>query len=155
MVLELLKPVKKDVKLLKVFLNSPLSHIAAQTLNLKIKKILDEEGFICILPQDILPPGPNADSQEVFKQNFEFVKQCDIVLSVLDAPGEGVIFELGVAHALGKPIVAFRSDRQSYLGKVVEGLWLTLPEARKARSFDELRSKLKHFRAFGEVLHDE
>ena len=132
---------------LKVFVNSSLSNIAAQKLNLKIKEILEEEGFICILPQEILPPGPKTDSKQVFRQNFEFVKQCDIVLSVLDAPGEGVIFELGVAHALRKPIVALRSDRQSYLGKVVEGFWLTLPKTRRARSLDELRSKLKHFRA--------
>jgi nucleoside 2-deoxyribosyltransferase len=147
--------IEKDAVPLKVFLNSPLSHIAAQTLNRKIKKILEEEGFICIMPQDILPPGRNTDPIEVFRQNFELVKRCDIVLSVLDAPGEGVIFELGVAHALGKPILAFRSDRQGYLGKVVEGMWLTLPESRKAKSLGELRSKLKHFRGVGGISLNE
>lgn len=144
-----MRSMEKDVVPLKVFLNSPLSHIAAQTLNRKIKKILEEEGFICIMPQDILPPGRNTDSIEVLRQNFESVKQCDIMLSVLDAPGEGVIFELGVAYALDKPILAFRSDRQSYLGKVVEGMWLSLPESRKAKSLEELRSRLKHFHAIG------
>lgn len=140
---------------LKVFLNSPLSHIAAQTLNRKIKKILEEEGFICIMPQDILPPGRNTDSIEVLRQNFELVKKCDIMLSILDAPGEGVIFELGVAYALGKPIFAFRSDRQSYLGKVVEGMWLSLPESRKAKSLDELKSKLRHFHEVGGISLNE
>jgi len=75
------------------------------------------------------------------------VEQCDLVLSVLDEPGEGVIFELGFAYALGKPIFAFRSNGQSYLGKVVEGLWLELPESQKAKTLDELRSRLKHLRA--------
>ena len=142
-----MRPTEKNAMPLKVFLNSPLSHMAAQILNTKIKEILEEEGFICILPQNILPPGPNADPKKVFRRNVELVKKCDIVLSVLDAPGEGVIFELGVAHALNKPIVAFRSNGQSYLGKVIEGLWLTLPESQKATTLEELRNRLKHFRA--------
>jgi nucleoside 2-deoxyribosyltransferase len=150
-----LKPFEKGAPSLKVFLNSPLSHVAAQILNRKIKQILEDEGFICVMPQEILPPGPNTDAKEVFARNFELVKQCDIILSVLDAPGEGVIFELGVAHALGKPIIAFRSDRQGYHGKVVEGMWLTLPKSRKAKSLEELRGRLKHFRASGGILQNE
>lgn len=146
---------EKNVKPLKVFLNSSLSHIAAQILNRKIKEILEEEGFTCILPQDILPPEPGTDPKEVFRQNVEFIKQCDIVLSVLDAPGEGVIFELGVAYVSGKPIIAFRSDKQSYLGKVIEGFWLTLPKSRKATTLEELRSTLKHFHVLRSVEHDE
>jgi nucleoside 2-deoxyribosyltransferase len=146
-----MRPIKKDAIRLKVFLNSTLSHIAAQILNTEIKEIIEEEGFTCILPQNILPPGTNADPKEVFRRNVEFVKKCDIVLSVLDAPGEGVIFELGVAHALNKPVIAFRSNRQSYLGKVIEGLWLTLPESRKATNLEELRERLKHFHEVGGV----
>jgi len=147
--------IERNALKLKVFLNSPLSHIAAQILNSKIRQIVEEEGFICVLPQDILPPSSNADPKEVFRRNVEFVKECDVVLSVLDAPGEGVIFELGVAHALNKPIVAFRSNGQSYLGKVIEGLWLTLPASHKAMTLDELRNRLKHFRTGGGVSHDK
>lgn len=141
-----MKSSEKNAIQLKIFLNSPLSHMAAQILNTKIKEIIEEEGFTCILPQDILPLGPNTDPKEVFRQNVEFLKKCDIVLSVLDAPGEGVIFELGVAHALKKPIIAFRSNGQNYLGKVIEGLWLTLPESQKATNLKELRNRLKCFR---------
>jgi nucleoside 2-deoxyribosyltransferase len=150
-----MKSAKRNSMRLNVFLNSPLSYIAAQILNTKIREILEEEGFACILPQSILPPGPDADPKEVFRRNVEFVKRCDIVLSVLDAPGEGVIFELGVAHALKKPIIAFRSNGHSYLGKVIEGLWSTLPESQKATNLDELRNKLKHFHAVGSAPHEE
>jgi len=139
--------IKKNAVPLKVFLNAPLSHIAAQFLNTKIKEILEEEGFTCLCPQDILPPKANTDPKEIFRRNVELVEQCDLVLSVLDEPGEGVIFELGFAYALGKPIFAFRSNGQSYLGKVVEGLWIELPESQKAKTLDELRSRLKHLRA--------
>lgn len=143
----MVRPNKKKVASPKVFLNAPLSDTVAQNMNIKIKKILEEEGFICILPQEILPPGTNVDPKEVLRRNVELVKKCDIVLSLLDAPGEGVIFELGLAHALGKRIVAFRSNKVCFHGKVVEGLWSKLPESRKAMTLDELRSKLKRLRA--------
>lgn len=126
-----------------VFLNAPLSHIAAQLLNEQIKSLLEEEGFECIFPQQILPPGPETSPIEVFRQNAKFVKDCDVVLSVLDAPGEGVFFELGLAYALGKPIIVFRSDRQNYLGKVIEGLWQMMPDLRKASNLEELRSVVR------------
>lgn len=147
--------VEKKPKKLKVFLNAPLSHLAAQLLNTKIKEILEEEGFTCIFPQGILPPGPNADPREVFRQNVAFVRECDVVLSVLDEPGEGVIFELGVAQALNKPIIAFRSNGFSYLGKVIEGFWLTLPKLQKATTLAELRNRLKHFRIAGRVSREK
>ena len=123
----------------RVFLNAPLSHIAAQLLNDQIKVVLEEEGFECIFPQEILPAGPEASPVKVFTQNERFIKECDIVLSVLDAPGEGVFFELGFAYALGTPIIAFRSDKTKDLGKVIEGLWQMTPDSRKATTLDELR----------------
>ncbi len=127
----------------KVFLNSPLSHIAAQMLNSEIKRILVEEGFNCILSQDQLPPVPETDPLDVFTRNIELVNECDIVLTVLDSPGEGVVFELGIAYALRKPILAFRSDKQGYLGKVLEGLWRILPTSRRATTLEELRTRLQ------------
>ena len=136
-----MNPVEKRSVSPKVFINSSLSHVGAQILNNEIRDILVKEGFDCILPQDVLPPGSKVKAREVFEVNLKLLEQCDTVLSVLDAPGEGVIFELGVAAALGKPVVAFRSDKQRYLGKVVEGFWLSLPKSQKAESLEELRTK--------------
>lgn len=137
---------KERKRKVRVFLNAPLSYIAAQILNTNIKKILEEEGFNCIFPQEILPPGTDVDPVQVFTQNTNFVKKCDVVLSVLDAPGEGVLFELGFAYALRKPIIAFRSN-DGYLGKVIEGLWKELPQNQKATTLEELRCKLRDFRS--------
>lgn len=137
---------KRAKTLSRVFLNAPLSHVAAQLLNEQIKALLEEEGFECIFPQEILPPGPEASPIEVFKQNTRFVKDCDVVLTVLDAPGEGVFFELGLAYALGKPIIIFRSDRQNYLGKVIEGLWQMMPDLRKATTLEKLRSVVRRLK---------
>jgi len=137
---------KGTKKMPSVFLNAPLSHIASQLFNEQIKSLLEEEGFKCIFPQQMLPPGPETSPIEVFRQNAKFVKDCDVVLSVLDAPGEGVFFELGLAYALGKPIIVFRSDRQNYLGKVVEGLWQMMPDLRKASNLEELRHAVRYLK---------
>jgi len=133
----------KGKRKLIVFLNSPLADLAAQTVNLQIKNIVEEAGFDCIFPQEILPPGPEADPLTVLRLNLEFIRRSDLVLSVLDSPGEGVFFELGVAYALQKTILAFRSRPGSYLGKVIEGLWQSLPEIQKADSLGVLKSRLK------------
>jgi nucleoside 2-deoxyribosyltransferase len=121
---------------------------------MRVHDIVEEEGFRCDLPQEILPPGPSADPIKVLRLNSKLVRSCDVVLSILDSPGEGVFFELGAAYALGKPIVAFRSQTNDHLGKVVEGVWLTLPQSRKATSLDELRFALRRLRRKGESGHE-
>jgi nucleoside 2-deoxyribosyltransferase len=150
-----MNPSKQNVKPLKVFLNSSLSHLASQMFNQKIKELLQEEGFTCILPQDILPPVSSTKPKDVFQQNVELIRQSDLVLSILDAPGEGVIFELGVAYSSNKPIIAFRSDKQGYLGKVIEGFWLLLPKYRKATTLKELRRSLKKFRTLKSIDYNK
>ncbi len=133
-----------ESKKCRIFLNASLSSQAERLFNRRLKRILTEEGFECLLPQEILQPGKNVDNVQILKNNARFITSCDIVLSVLDKPGEGVIFELGFAIALKKPIIIFRSDEQDYLGKVIEGLYETIPKDRKAANVKELRSVLKN-----------
>jgi len=128
----------------RIFLNASLSSQAEQLFNKRLKRVLTKEGFECLLPQEVLKPGKNVDSVQILKNNMRLIESCDIVLSVLDKPGEGVIFELGVAFALNKPIIILRSDEQDYLGKIIEGLCSTIPKERKAANLEELRSILKN-----------
>lgn len=127
----------------QIFLNASLSSLAERLFNERLKRILVEEGFECLLPQETLPPGQNTDDIQALKNNMHLIEACDIVLSVLDKPGEGVIFELGVAFALGKPIIIFRSDKQDYLGKIIEGIYKLVPEDRKTGNLQELRTIIK------------
>jgi len=135
-----------DGKKTLVFVSSPLSKITDQVLNLKIQEVLEKEGFTCILPQIVLPPNSKIASRKIFNVNVALIKRCDVVLAILDQPGEGVLFELGVADALGKQILVLRGKKHRYLGKVVEGFLSTLPKSSKASSLDELRVKIRRFR---------
>ncbi len=129
---------KSQIRKSRVFFNAPLSSLAERLFNDKLKVMLEEEGFKCIMPQEILPPGPNTDPVKILNSNQRLIESSDIVLSILDKPGEGVIFELGVAFALGKLIVIFRSDEQEYLGKIVEGIYQLIPNDRKTGNIKEL-----------------
>lgn len=129
----------------RVFINAPLSTLAEQRLNKEISEIVNEQGFECYFPQEVIPPGSNTSATRIVEANIQAVKNCDIVLSVLDKPGLGVIFELAYALALNKTIIVFRSDKQDYLGKVIEGLWERLEQKNKARTLEKLKEILKTY----------
>jgi nucleoside 2-deoxyribosyltransferase len=127
---------------IRCFLSSPLSTLAEQNLNATIASIIRSCGYDCYVPQENLPPGGGASPTAVLQHNIEAVTASDLILSVLDKPGSGVVFELAYAFALRKPIVVFRSDKQDYLGKVLEGFWSITPATCKATSLEELRQIL-------------
>ena len=116
----------------------------AQKFNAELVEIIRAEGFEVYLPQEEMPPGLDIPSSEILKGNLKAIEKCDIVLSVLDHAGLGVALELGYAIANGKVILAFRSDLQDYLGKVLEGFWDNIEENAKARNFDELKDILRN-----------
>lgn len=130
----------------RVFLNAPLSTLAEQRLNDVISSLVVDLGFTCYSPQEKIPPGSSLAPAVIFEENRRAVDESDIILCVLDKPGLGVVFELGYALAQGKTIVAFRSDQQDYLGKVLEGLWERLDTDRKATTLDRLREILSQLR---------
>jgi nucleoside 2-deoxyribosyltransferase len=133
-----------------VFLSAPLSTLAEQNLNAAITEIIRETGLTCFAPQENLPPGRGIAATAIFQQNVDAVTDCDIVLVLLDKPGSGVIFELAYGFALKKTIIAFRSDQQDYLGKIIEGFWELTPSDCKARTLDELRQIFSRLAAIEE-----
>ena len=68
-----------------------------------------------VLPQDFAPP--NAADQAgrhaaIFRCCLDGIQAADVLVAVLDGPDvdSGTAFEVGYAHALGKPIVGIRTD---------------------------------------------
>lgn len=126
-----------------IFINASLSTLSEQWLNKEFSEIIKELGFEVYLPQEVIPPGTNAAAVRIFEANVQAVKNCDILLSVLDKPGLGVVFEIAYALALNKTIILFRSDMQNYLGKVIEGLWQSFDSQKKAQTIEELKLILR------------
>ena len=109
----------------KVYLAGPLFTPLERTLNLQLA-ILLEERFTVFLPQrdGLLLAGCELTRDQfikacadVFSSDVRAIAECDILLAVLDGRviDEGVAFELGYAHALGKLCIGYRTDSRVLL----------------------------------------
>jgi nucleoside 2-deoxyribosyltransferase len=108
-----------------LYLAAPLFTPAERALNLEIDSVLSKY-FAVFLPQrdGYLIPGSrlnqrafNEVSRKVFVSDVRAVESAEFVLAVLDGRtiDEGVAFELGIAFALKKECIGFRSDSRVLL----------------------------------------
>lgn len=82
---------------------------------LKLHRKLNADDVEVVLPQDFRDRGRYNDRkrlQVLFEKCIEAVRSADVVVACLDGPDvdSGVAFEMGYAHALGKPVVGVRTD---------------------------------------------
>jgi nucleoside 2-deoxyribosyltransferase len=104
-----------------VYLAAPLFTQVERRWNRELARLLEEriDGLKVVLPQDCRVDGRYNDRrrlEELFTRCIEGVRAADVVVAILDGPDadSGVAFEMGYAHASGKPIVGVRTDfRQS------------------------------------------
>jgi len=109
---------------MKIYIASPLFNEIEKARNVELKSLLKSFGHEVYLPQedggvafDILKNDSDAAKvrKEVFENDIEQIKKCDIMLCVLDGRtlDEGVCLELGVAYTLGKKCVGYKTDQRS------------------------------------------
>jgi len=101
----------------KVYLAAPLFTQHERLWNRELARALEGRlGCSVILPQDYRVEGCEHHSKrffgEIFRLCVEGVRECDVMVAVLDGPDadSGTAFEAGYAYALGKPIVGVRTD---------------------------------------------
>jgi nucleoside 2-deoxyribosyltransferase len=103
-----------------VYLAGPLFSLAEKTHNELICRVL-ERWCDVFLPQrdgelipDLMRRGVSEKDayQVVFDRDMSAIRSCDALVINLDGRSvdEGAAFELGIAHALGKPCVGYRTD---------------------------------------------
>ena len=113
-----------DIKI-KIYLAGPLFSLAERTFNHNLKKLLSPY-FDVYLPQEdggliihMIKAGlpPKLASQKVFDIDIRAMNECDIFLIILDGRtvDEGAAFELGFAHAKGKPCYGLKTDFRQLL----------------------------------------
>jgi nucleoside 2-deoxyribosyltransferase len=140
----------------KVYIAGPLFSHAELEFNEKIDAYLRNLGFETFLPQrdgyllaDLM--DQYSSKQEaidvIFYKDIEEIKNCDIVLFILDGrvPDEGACVEVGLAYAYAKECIGFKSDSRSLMGDIDNPLLLGVLKGRIARSFSELEKLLKEF----------
>lgn len=113
------------VKMPKLYFAAPLFNQAELQFNASLKSSLSK-WFQVWLPQEdggliaeMIAGGmpPKAAARKVFMADIQAIKDCDVLLILLDGRtvDEGSCFELGYAFALGKICVGLQTDTRRLL----------------------------------------
>lgn len=106
---------------MKVYIAGPLFNEMEQERNRRIRDLLENLGYETYLPQEDgglayeeIQSGRDVSDvrKELFERDVQEVRDADIFLALLDGrvPDEGLCVELGIAHALGKTCIGYRTD---------------------------------------------
>ena len=102
--------------MVSIYLAAPLFSAAEQEFNLRLAATLKEKGFVVFLPQEDSKDTKDMRGQDlqnyIFKSNAKAIRDCDIMVAVLDGADvdSGTAWEVGYAYALGKSVFGLRTD---------------------------------------------
>jgi nucleoside 2-deoxyribosyltransferase len=140
---------------MKIYIAAPLFSQAEKEFNLLVDQVLRGLGLDTYLPQrdageaasQIRAGGDeHVIRQRLFEADYAAVLACDLFLLVLDGrvPDEGACFELGVAHANGKPCFGLQTDVRRFGGTDTNNLMIDYAlRGGTSRSLDELATALR------------
>lgn len=74
--------------------------------NFKVRRPIKENGELSL-------PASNEDLQQTYDKDYELLKECDMVFAVPLERDPGTLVEIGMAIALGKPVVTFDPRREN------------------------------------------
>lgn len=106
----------------KIYFAAPLFNEMELRRNEEYTKLLENWGYEVYLPQreaglsaQILKDESKDKiriNQEIFNTDLNGIKNCDILVFFLDGrvPDEGACVELGIAYALGKKCIGYKTD---------------------------------------------
>nr|WP_303714147.1 nucleoside 2-deoxyribosyltransferase [Methanoculleus marisnigri] len=105
----------KEFARYRVYLAAPLFSEAERAYNLVLQDLLEAHLFDVYLPQEVGDTSHTRCREEhraIFAQHLLALRDADIVVAVIDGADadSGTCWEMGYAYALGKRIVALRTD---------------------------------------------
>ncbi len=131
----------------RVFLAAPLFSEAERNYNLSVANQLRKEGFEVWLAQEkgIVKLGTPPEKQHLFNEDLEGIRNSAVILAILDGTDvdAGTAFELGYAHALGKPLYGLKTDYRTFSPVENVNLMLEVPVKQIFRRLDEVVAALK------------
>jgi nucleoside 2-deoxyribosyltransferase/predicted secreted protein len=105
----------RDFAKYRIYLAGPLFTEAEQMYNLLLHQLLSAHFFDVYLPQEVgdTSHARGQDEHEnIFRRHIEALERSDTIVAVIDGPDadSGTAWEMGYAAALGKRVVALRTD---------------------------------------------
>lgn len=105
----------KEFARYRVYLAAPLFTEAEQAYNLALRDLLEAHLFDVYLPQEVGDTSHTRCREEhrtIFAQHTAVLRDTDAVVAVIDGADadSGTSWEMGYAYALGKKVVALRTD---------------------------------------------
>jgi nucleoside 2-deoxyribosyltransferase len=105
----------KEFARYRIYLAAPLFSEAERNYNLVLHDLLEAHLFDVYLPQEVGDTSHARCREEngaIFAQHLRTLQDIDIVVAVIDGADadSGTSWEMGYAYALGKKIVALRTD---------------------------------------------
>ena len=85
----------------------------------RVRNLLAQRGHLALIPLD----GKETTAAGIFQANLEMIRSADVVLANLNPfrgqePDSGTAFEVGLAIALGKPVIGYVSDGRAQKEKI-------------------------------------
>jgi nucleoside 2-deoxyribosyltransferase len=99
----------------RIYLAAPLFSESEREYNRSIAGMLRQHLFEVYLPQDIGDDCAVRETSEhtrIYEHNKQALQDSDIVVAIIDGADadSGTAWEMGYATALGKPVIALRTD---------------------------------------------
>lgn len=138
-----------------VYIAGPLFNESERAFNVRLCDLVESMGFRSFLPQREAGDAaarisrgepPDVVRSEIFELDWTAVRDCDMLLLVLDGrvPDEGGCVELGMAFALGKPCIGFQTDSRRFSGGFNNAMIDGCLKGRTASDWDGLGRLLEH-----------
>lgn len=97
---------------MRIYLAGPLFSQAERAWNAELAARLSAAGHQVFLPQEAIGGLERLEADAIFQLDVGGVRSAEVVVAILDGadPDSGTCFECGLAHGLGIPVVAVRTD---------------------------------------------
>lgn len=127
-----------------VFLAAGLRQPGCLSRNRDVIRTIRSAGLSVFAPQEQLPLDSPVTPSEIVERNRTGVIKSTLLLLIPEGAGAGVYYEVGLAEALGKSIIAFGLPPSAEQGAVPLGQWLSLSKDHRIDSLTQLRDLLLH-----------
>ncbi|MDU9375785.1 hypothetical protein McpSp1_03640 [Methanocorpusculaceae archaeon Sp1] len=125
----------------RIYLAAPLFSEAQRVYNQALADLLSSRCYEVHLPQKLDTAESRGEGREefIYHQNLSDLRDSDIVVAVIDGSDadSGTAWEMGYATALGKRVIAVRTDFRQYSERELVNLMLET-DAEVVRSSEEL-----------------